>query len=63
MCRKSASADTLARMNIQGILSELHSQRTRLDRAISALEGLAPEVGPGRPAKSALSGQPGRAIV
>jgi hypothetical protein len=38
-------------MDIQQILSDLHSQRSRLDRAIAALEGLAPR--PGRPPKKA----------
>lgn len=40
-------------MNLQQILSELRSQRGRLEQAIAALEGLTPRRGPGRPPKSA----------
>jgi hypothetical protein len=40
-------------MDIKQIVSDLHSQRTRLERAISALEGLVPRRGPERAAKSA----------
>ena len=38
-------------MNLQEILSDLRSQRSRLDQAIAALEGLAPKRG--RPPKRA----------
>ena len=55
-----SSADRLSRMDLQKILSDLRSQRSRLERAITALEGLAPKRGPGRPRKTSISPAPKR---
>jgi hypothetical protein len=40
-------------MDLQQILSDLHNQRSRLELAIAALEGLSPKRGPVRPPKNA----------
>lgn len=46
-------------MNIQSILADLKSERERIDRAISALEGIGGR-GPGRPAGKTGAGRRGR---
>jgi hypothetical protein len=52
-------------MNLQQILSDLQSERARLDQAIAALEGLGgtPKRGPGRSPKASQASAPKRKTV